>query len=210
VLQWNFFRKIAPPAATLLIAMTSDDSTRWPTPATNRIDWPTVLAKHGRWLRTILLARVGDPLAVDDVLQEVHAAAVAKGHALRDTEKVAPWLYRIAVASALEYRRRMGRRRKLLAHYAEQLPSTDKAIPDPLAWLLAEERQTLMRQALARLPRREAEMLLLKYSEDWSYQQIADHLGLSISAVESRLHRARHRMRRTLAALDPDLATNAK
>lgn len=180
--------------------MTSDHSTHWPDRATNPLDWPALFAQHGRWLRTVLLARIGDATAVDDVFQEVHSAALAKGHALRDPGKVAPWLYRIAVASALAYRRRMGRRRKLIARYAEQLSPQDAAArePDPLAWLLAEERQALVRQALARLPRREAEMLLLKYSEGWTYQQIADHLGLTISAVESRLHRARQRMRHTL------------
>ena len=58
------------------------------------------------------------------------------------------------------------------------------------------------------LPGREAEILLLKYSEDWTYRQIADHLGLTSSAVEARLHRARQRLRRKLAALDPTLAAS--
>ncbi|MEX2317535.1 MAG: sigma-70 family RNA polymerase sigma factor [Pirellulales bacterium] len=188
--------------------MPIDDSTHRPNePATSLADWPAVLATHGRWLRTVLLARLGDPLAVDDVLQNVHASVVEKGHLLRDRDKLTPWLYRIAVASALEYRRRSGRRRKLVARYAEQFPPTahDTREPDPLDWLLAEERQSLVRRALAALPSREAEILLLKYSEDWTYQQIAEHLGLSKSAVEARLHRARQRMRRTLGTLDPSL-----
>ena len=58
-----------------------------------------------------------------------------------------------------------------------------------------------MRVALERLSERDAEILLLKYTENWSYQQIADHLGVSHSAVESRLHRARKRMRAELAAM---------
>jgi RNA polymerase sigma-70 factor (ECF subfamily) len=70
---------------------------------------------------------------------------------------------------------------------------------------LASERQALVRQALACLPRREAEILLLKYTEDWTYREIADHLGLSTSAVEARLHRARGRMRHTLTSLEPSL-----
>lgn len=39
------------------------------------------------------------------------------------------------------------------------------------------------------------EILLLKYKEDWSYVEIANHLGVSHSAVESRLHRARRKLR---------------
>ena len=71
---------------------------------------------------------------------------------------------------------------------------------DPLSWLLSDERQQLVRAAIERLPGRDAEILLLKYTEQWSYQQIADHLGIGHSAVESRLHRARARLRTELAA----------
>jgi len=77
---------------------------------------------------------------------------------------------------------------------------------DPLDWLLADERKAMVRQALQQLPRRDAEVLLLKYSEDWSYRQMAEHLGVSESAVEARLHRARQKMRSELHRLDPTLA----
>jgi RNA polymerase sigma-70 factor (ECF subfamily) len=68
-----------------------------------------------------------------------------------------------------------------------------------LEWLLAEDRRRAVRAALENLPRRDAEILMLKYTEDWSYQQIADHLGTTTDAVESRLHRARRRLRAALA-----------
>jgi RNA polymerase sigma-70 factor (ECF subfamily) len=74
--------------------------------------------------------------------------------------------------------------------------------PDPLDWLLAEERRERVRIALAQLPRRDAEILLLKYTEDWSYRQLAERLGASPSAIEARLHRARQRLRAELAALE--------
>jgi RNA polymerase sigma-70 factor (ECF subfamily) len=189
--------------------MARDDQHERPSlPATSAIDWPTTLAQHGRWLRTVVLARVADHAAADDVMQEVAATAVDKGHRLRDPDKVAPWLYRLAVVAALQYRRRQGRRRKLVERFAQQvrLAEHDVHEPDPLDWLLANERRSLVRQALASLPRRDAEILLLKYTENWSYRQVAEHLGLSTSAVEARLHRARHKMRRALARLDPTLA----
>ena len=58
------------------------------------------------------------------------------------------------------------------------------------------------RQALAQLQPRDAEILLLKYTENWNYHQIATHLGSGHAAVEARLHRARARLRMELAALD--------
>jgi RNA polymerase sigma-70 factor (ECF subfamily) len=179
--------------------------------ASDRVDWPAMLAEHGRWLRTVVLARVSDYAAVDDVLQEVATTAIEKGHQLRDTASAAPWLYRLAVVAALQYRRRQGRRRKLIDRFAERQPPTDRDTRevDPLDWLLADERKLLVRQALARLPKRDAEVLLLKYTEDWSYQQLAEHLGLSTSAVEARLHRARQKMRKALTAVDPSLVKSS-
>jgi RNA polymerase sigma-70 factor (ECF subfamily) len=142
---------------------------------------------------------------VDEVLQEVALAAVKQSAPLADAAKVAPWLYRLAVHQSLLYRRKCGRRRKLTDRYADRVQHSESGAPrevDPLGWLLAEERRSQVRQALANLPPRDAEILLLKYTENWNYHQIAEHLGASHAAVEARLHRARARMRHELAALD--------
>lgn len=176
------------------------------------IDWPVTLAEHDRWLRTVIRARVGDFAATEDVMQEVATSAVTKGHQLRDPSRVGPWLYRLAVMAALQYRRRQGRGRKLIDRFAQQqAPTTnDSRERDPLDWLLADERQVLVRNALQRLPPRDAEILLLKYTEDWSYHQLSQKLGVSESAVEARLHRARQKMRRALKAVDPTIAADAR
>jgi RNA polymerase sigma factor (sigma-70 family) len=169
------------------------------------IDWQAALAQHDRWLRTVVLARVREPQAVEEVLQEVALAAVKQAAPLVDAGKVAPWLYRLAVLQALLYRRKCGRKRRMIGRYAELLQRDECGVsrwPDPLGWLLASERRRLVRRALARLIPRDAEILLLKYTEDWNYHQIAAHLGIGHAAVEARLHRARGRLRRELAALD--------
>lgn len=161
------------------------------------IDWPEELARHDRWLRTVVAARLGCREAVDEVLQEVALAAVAQRAPLADHEKVAPWLYRLAVTQSLLYRRKLGRQRRLTERYAERTrpAESDSRDIDPLVWLLADERRQLVRQSLTRLPRRDCEILLLKYTEGWNYHQLAEHLGISHSAVETRLHRARARLR---------------
>jgi RNA polymerase sigma-70 factor (ECF subfamily) len=168
------------------------------------INWHRLLVDHDRWLRTVVLARVGESAAVDEVMQEVALAAVKQQAPLCDAGKAAPWLYRLAVTQALLYRRRQGRWRRLTGRYAERERPTehDGRVLDPLEWLLAAERQDFVRQALRRLPRREAEILLLKYTENWNYEQLAQHLGVSESAIESRLHRARAKLRRELAAVE--------
>ncbi len=170
------------------------------------INLPAAFLEHERWLRTVVLARVGERQAVDEVMQEISLAAVAGRSAPEDPAKVPAWFYKVAVTQTLLYRRKAGRRRKLTQRYADQQAAgrtvgPSQAETDPLHWLLNDERRQLVRVALEQLAPRDAEILLLKYTEDWSYRQLAEHLGLSESAVEARLHRARKRMRQKLAEL---------
>jgi RNA polymerase sigma factor (sigma-70 family) len=174
-------------------------------------DWADALQRHAGWLRRVVLTRVGEPQAVDEVMQEVSLAAVLGGGGGAAVaglnaapENAAAWLYRVAIRQALLHRRRSGRRRRLLDAFASRSPRGPDGGADanPLRWLVANERDGLVRSAVARLPRRDADVLGLKYAEQWSYRQIADHLGLSESAVEARLHRARRRLRDELARLD--------
>jgi RNA polymerase sigma-70 factor (ECF subfamily) len=178
-------------------------------------DWAEALQRHAGWLRRVVSTRLGESQAVDEVMQEVSLAAVLGG----DGAAIAPangsrtnaappnlaaWLYRVAVRQALLHRRRSGRRRKLIDAFASRAgaPARDGDGGNPLRWLIAHERDGLVRLAVARLPGRDADVLVLKYAEQWSYKQIAEHLGLSESAVEARLHRARRRLREELARLD--------
>ena len=168
------------------------------------IDWSAILARHDRWLRTAVFARLRELDGVDEVMQAVAVAAVEQRSPLVDLNKVAPWLYRLAIWQTLLYRRRAGRQRKLAKNYGRLLPSNEPAPgkTDPLDWLLSDERRRLVRTALERLSRQDAEVLLLKYSEDWTYRDLAAHLGISESAVEARLHRARGRLRHELVNLN--------
>jgi len=175
-------------------------------PSPPNFDWRAALAQHERWLRMVVLARLGEPQAVGDVMQEVALTAARGANQLRDPAKSPAWLYRLAVTAALQHRRRSGRRRKLMDRYREQsLPSEYTETGDPLDWLLAQEQRQLVRDALTTLPPRDAEVLLLKYTQHWSYAQLAERLGVSVSAIEGRLHRARQKLRAALHSADPTL-----
>jgi RNA polymerase sigma factor (sigma-70 family) len=168
------------------------------------MQWELALQQHDRWLRTVVFSRVGEAEAVDEIMQEVALAAAGQASRRETPDRIAPWLYRVAIRQVLLYRRKCGRRRKLTEQYAERNPPVEQDVraSDPLDWLIADERRSLLQAALRRLTARDAEILWLKYSEDWTCQQIAAHLGISTSAVEARLHRARKRLRQELAATE--------
>jgi DNA-directed RNA polymerase specialized sigma24 family protein len=129
------------------------------------LDWGATLAVHERWLRRVVASRLGEPQAVDEVMQDVALAAVAQRSPLHNPARVAVWLYRLAVRHVLIYRRKAGRRRGLVDRYAARSGIGElDATPSPLAWLVLDERQKLVQDALRRLPVRDAELLILKHA----------------------------------------------
>jgi RNA polymerase sigma-70 factor (ECF subfamily) len=162
------------------------------------IDWSRLLAEHEGWLRGVILARTGERQAVDEVWQEVALAAVEQRAPLSAPAKAPGWLYRLAVVLSIRHRRGQARRRKRLARLAAESNGRPHAEDDPAEWLLRKERRQLVRCALTVLPGRDAEILLLKYHQRWSYRQIAAVLEISESAVDARVYRARERLRRAL------------
>jgi RNA polymerase sigma-70 factor (ECF subfamily) len=196
--------------------------------ASNAIDWPLMLETHRPWLTRVLRCRIGDDHAVDDALQEIALAVVRQTAPLggngqpercsttnrlpgeingnttslsnhagipNDPEKVAPWLYRIAVRQAVNYHRKSNR--KSNAKPTPEIEVTCES-QQPLDWLLAEEEQKSFDNALSQLSPAQREILTLKYAEKWSYQQLAEHLGIPVRSVEYRLLQARTELRKYL------------
>lgn len=169
--------------------------------STPLLDASDLLATHGRWLRTVVLARVGQTQALEEVMQEIALAILRQTTPLVDPSRISPWLYRVAVRQSLLFRRRCGRTRRMLSNAAgfrtvleeERLPLRPEEV------LVREERQKRVQQALQSMPPRDRDVLLLKYFEQWSYSQMAEHLGVSENTIESRLFRARQRMREVLS-----------
>ena len=156
------------------------------------IDWTAELKQHEAWLRRVLRGRIGNRHEVDDLMQEI-ALAVVRGRALpEDPGRVAPWLYRLAVRQAINFHRKMGRK-------SNARPKADLDIAsrtaEPIDWLMQIEKSHSIRAAIAELPVRDREILMLKYTEKWSYKELAQHLGIKTKTVEYRLTKARQRLR---------------
>jgi RNA polymerase sigma-70 factor (ECF subfamily) len=179
---------------------TPSRETDWSTP-----DWGACLRAHEGWLRKVILARTGEPQAVDEVFQRVALAAVEQRSRLADPAKLAPWLHRIAVVQSCRYRRKLGRERKAVHRLAARKLSLENGYAnDVFSLLLSTEREERVRHAMLQLAGGDAEILMLKYAERWSYRQIAQHLGITEKAVDARLLRARARLRQELINLGID------
>lgn len=170
------------------------ESSNW-----TEIDWPKALQDNRSWLATIVHSRLSDRQAAEDVLQEVALAAIGQTCKPTDPAKIAPWLYRIALRKVINHHRSTGRRKRLM----ERAVASGQLQPDsvemhPGEWILKSETSDGVNAAMAMLDPQDRQILLLKYTEGWGYQELADHLGISIKTVEYRLLKARKSLRAKL------------
>jgi RNA polymerase sigma-70 factor (ECF subfamily) len=133
---------------------------------------------------------------VDEVMQEVALAAANQIARQEPVERIGPWLYRVALRQVMLFRRKAGRRRKLLQSVRDKVPAKQQA--SPLHFLLSQERQETVREVMGNLGELDRQLLMLKYVEGLSYGEISSRIGVSASAVQSRLHRARAQLRQGL------------
>jgi len=76
-----------------------------------QMDWGSLLIQNQSWLRGVILARTGEPQAVDEVWQELSLAAVAAPRI--ESTKASAWLYRVAVIRSIRHRRQQARQQQV-------------------------------------------------------------------------------------------------
>jgi RNA polymerase sigma-70 factor (ECF subfamily) len=142
-----------------------------------------------------------------DAAQEtmVIIARRISGFAFRS--KFSSWVYRIAINAAIDIRRkRMGAPRsgvativgvvdgtEMMQQVADETPQAE-----PHQQLVANENQQLIQSALSDMNSKFAAILVLRYIEGLSYDEIADAQECTLGTVKSRLNRAHHSLREFL------------
>ncbi|MEM8732999.1 MAG: RNA polymerase sigma factor [Planctomycetota bacterium] len=157
------------------------------------MDAATVYLENERWLWTIVYSRLGDRTATEDVLQEVSLAALVSEEKNQSIREARGWLYQVAIRQVLLFRRKEARHRRRVSGLAgEPVHSNDF---DSLDHLCACEDAQQVRDGLTELRESDRQILVLKYNDELSCRQIADRLGVQETTVQTRLLRARRRLR---------------
>jgi RNA polymerase sigma factor (sigma-70 family) len=138
-----------------------------------------------------LLGWGGDP---EDVVQEVFLAALRKAKDFRARASLWTWLATITVNRC----RRQLRRQALWRRFVFARGREETAVAADRA-TLQDETNRRVRRAVAALPARDREVIVLYYLEEYPAAKIGELLGVTPNAVQVRLHRARGRLSAALA-----------
>lgn len=146
---------------------------------------------------------------LEDIVQDTFVKAFQKLTTYRRESSFSTWLFRIAINTALDLRKRAGRNPVESVEDPEigVGPARGPGLAAPEARLETEEIQTITYRVLDELPDLFRTVLVMREFEGMGYQHIADVLGISIGTVESRLFRARARFKEAMIRLYPEYAT---
>ena len=141
---------------------------------------------------------LGSTRLAEDVTQDCFLSILRRPGAFRaDRASLRTYLCAIVRHLAMKQLRRQGQE-TVLDEPSEQVPSGETS-PDPLRRVIDEEAAEAVREAVQALPPLQREAVLLFEYEEMSLAEIAAVCESDVGTVKSRLHRARERLRRTLA-----------
>jgi len=128
---------------------------------------------------------LGDRTAAEDIAAEALARAYSRWSSVSGHAR--PWVVKVATNLALD----IGRKRSVAANRRFELVEEERSLDN------VEQRWDL-REALRALPRRQREVVALRFLDDFSEQATAAALGIDIGTVKSHASRGLSRLRTTV------------
>ena len=139
----------------------------------------------------------------EDLVQETFIKAFASLETFNEEYAFSTWLYKIAINNCIDYFRK-----KRLSTYPIDKPIQSKdgefqrEFPDmsasPERKLLSKEKSTIIEDAIAELPEKYRISIILRHSEDRSYEEISEILEIPLGTVKARIFRAREMLKKKL------------
>jgi len=147
---------------------------------------------------------VGNYADADDVAQDVFVEVYQSIGSFKQDSSLSTWIYRIAVNKSLDFLRKAKRKKRWSS--LVRISTDSKDIQDfgaahnqtPHVSLEQQERVAILNLALSKLHTNQKTAFTLKNYEDLSYSEIAEIMQITVSSVESLIHRAKKNLQKLL------------
>jgi RNA polymerase sigma-70 factor (TIGR02960 family) len=172
---------------------------------TTEADFAALAERHRRELHIHCYRMLGNFEEAEDLVQETLLRAWRRRETLEREEWMRAWLYKIATNACLDHIKAKGRRVATVESFRDLpwlQPYPDRLLDEgPDAAVVARETIELTFLAVIQLlPPRQRAVLILREVLEWTAEQVAELLELSVAAVNSALQRARATLRDRLPA----------
>ncbi len=163
-----------------------------------------LVARHQGAMFAIGRAYFASEADAQDAVQDAFLKAFPSLAQLDFLDRFAAWMARITMNTCLDTLRKRTDKQSL-ADFATSIPLRPRVAEPPLtpARLAGQsEEAEMLRAAIGRLPEPQRIVIMLRYGSELSYEQIAEYLELPVTTVDSRLHKAKLALRKSLKPLD--------
>jgi RNA polymerase sigma-70 factor (ECF subfamily) len=150
-----------------------------------------LVSRYGSLVRAAALRQTADPHLADDITQSTLMTLMVKAPRLRSNQPLGPWLLRVAYFHCVDAVRTDSARRR---HEQIAAGRRTELQEHPLA-LIPKPIDSVLDRALNSLREKDRTILVLRYLQGWTFEQIAAELNLSMTATRQRLSRALARLR---------------
>ena len=162
----------------------------------------TLVKRHETVVYNLVRTLVDNGADVEDIAQEAFVRAYRFLKQFRGDSTFRTWLFRVAVNATRSYQLRRTRQQKVWGDSGEgTAASLSEQLPDPTSLEDAYLRRDVIARALATLPAGMRESLVLRDVHGLEYHEIAVAMDVPLGTVESRIFRARQRLRPLLTEL---------
>ena len=140
----------------------------------------------------------------EDITQEVFIEIFESINGFRGSSKLSTWIYRITVTKSLDFIKAK-KRKKRFAVFTSLFGEKQEIIYDPADFIHPgikmenKELASVLFKALEKLPQNQKIAFTLNKIEDLSYGEICEVMNISLSSVESLMHRAKNNLKKILA-----------
>ena len=140
----------------------------------------------------------------EDITQEVFIEIFESIKGFRGGSKLSTWIYRITVTKSLDFIKAK-KRKKRFAVFTSLFGEKQEIIYDPADFIHPgikmenKELASVLFKALEKLPQNQKIAFTLNKIEDLSYGEICEVMNISLSSVESLMHRAKNNLKKILA-----------
>jgi RNA polymerase sigma-70 factor, ECF subfamily len=160
-----------------------------PTEKSRSIAFTTFMRAYQDMVFSTAARLAGNDAQAEDISQEVFVKAYEHFDHLSGSETAGGWLKTVATNLTLNYLSRYRKRWRFFSEEAE-VPDPPQADSAP-GELGAEQEHAVIEDALRRLPEHQRVPLVLYHFEDFSYEQIAAQLDVSLAKVKTDIRRGR-------------------
>ena len=160
-----------------------------------------LVRRYQRPISAYVYRMIGDYESALDLTQEIFIKVYGSLARYRPEFKFSTWIYKIAHNSAVDHLRRNGGRERSIVTGSDadqyDMPiESDSLTPEQESE--REERRVEIETIVKSLPPAYRELIVLRHSQDLTYEEIVDVTGLPLGTVKNRLFRARELMRQIL------------